>query len=161
MDFGADSAFGDLASALPPPRHSRLPNANISITLPYVGRVEATLPLDPSQHMLAQLPSLRASVTLHVGRGSNYELAVAGGRIFTKDRLVWAALMDDAPQEQWRITPQLHMGPNAYTLFGSIEKTSEYEGWVLDKQEPFNQVTCRPLIIGPSDPPFFPQTSSG
>ncbi|KAI0793524.1 hypothetical protein C8Q75DRAFT_713078 [Abortiporus biennis] len=71
-------------------------------------------------------------------------------------KLVAILIPDMAPPQIWKITPQPRHGENVYT----IEASDSAEGWVVPEPEelltPASTVVVRPLIVGPSYPPFFP-----
>ncbi|ESK86407.1 serine protease inhibitor [Moniliophthora roreri MCA 2997] len=51
----------------------------------------------------------------------------------------------------WYIIPDERGGKGSYV----ITTTERYDGWVAP-EEPEDQILCRPLIVGPSFPPFYP-----
>jgi len=85
----------------------------------------------------------------------NYILKARGNPTATFDRLLWAVLLDQPRPSEWKITARPQAGPNTFTIELA---NSNGEGWVVPGDTPEQQVTVRPLIIGPSEPPFFPPT---
>ncbi|KAK7692431.1 hypothetical protein QCA50_004056 [Cerrena zonata] len=77
----------------------------------------------------------------------------AGGRPTADiDHKLWAVLLDEPPATEWIITPVSRVANNAYT----IENSNGSGGWVVTEDEEDNQIAVRPLIVGPSEPPFYP-----
>ncbi|KAK7448421.1 hypothetical protein VKT23_013684 [Stygiomarasmius scandens] len=69
------------------------------------------------------------------------------------DNKVAALLIMQEDAVKWRIEAIPQHGHNRYIII--TEDRSK--GWVAS-DEPFEQVKCQPLIVGPSVPPFYPQT---
>ncbi|KAL3425428.1 hypothetical protein PVAG01_02219 [Phlyctema vagabunda] len=79
-------------------------------------------------------------------------LSNAGAPTCVLDNKLFAVLLSQPPPEKWVITSRPQAGRDAYT----IETESRGAGWVLSEMQPFTTVDVRPLIVGPSEPPFFP-----
>ncbi|KAF8889004.1 hypothetical protein BD779DRAFT_1410757, partial [Infundibulicybe gibba] len=77
--------------------------------------------------------------------GDRYILSIRGGRTAIVQGRVFAVLLPDPQPEVWTIRRQ---ASGYYT----IENSDRRGGWILPDEE----VLSRPLIIGPSNPPFFP-----
>ncbi|KAF8586580.1 hypothetical protein K439DRAFT_1614962 [Ramaria rubella] len=70
-----------------------------------------------------------------------------------KNRLLYAFLIEEDRAEEWVITKRKDDGHRSlYT----IETASRNAGWIAQKDGDNPQIAVRPLIVGPSDPPFFP-----
>ncbi|KAF8586583.1 serine protease inhibitor [Ramaria rubella] len=96
---------------------------------------------DPELWQLQALPNGR------------YRLKARGAPTGIKNKLLYAFLLDESRAEEWIITKRKDEGSRAlYT----IETASRNAGWTAQKGEVSSQIAVRPLIIGPSDPPFFP-----
>jgi len=81
----------------------------------------------------------------------NYILSIRGNPTAAIENNLYAVLLDYPAPTEWKIIYQ--EGPKAYT----IERADYRGGWVVGYDEG-DQVSVRPLIIGPSVPPFFPPT---
>lgn len=85
--------------------------------------------------------------------GEFYVLKAKGAPAFAKDHLVFVSLLEESNVDvKWRITAVPQSGRNDFL----IESPNKHGGWVLPTGEPYTQVAFRPLIIGPSNPPFYP-----
>ncbi|KAI0088753.1 hypothetical protein BDY19DRAFT_144265 [Irpex rosettiformis] len=83
-----------------------------------------------------------------------FTLKVAGAPTAEVDDKLFAILLDSPPPTEWRLTPVERNGPDAY-----IVTTSDgAKGWVVPDVKPESQIVIRPLIVGPSEPPFYPPT---
>jgi hypothetical protein len=78
-----------------------------------------------------------------------YRLSTRGAPTGAKDRLLFAFLLEDQGAEEWVITRR---NGGLYT----IESADRNAGWVAQVDATDPQIAVRPLIVGPSDPPFFP-----
>ncbi|THG95045.1 hypothetical protein EW026_g6535 [Hermanssonia centrifuga] len=85
---------------------------------------------------------------------NKYRFKIGGSYVAEIDHLLFAVLLEEPLPTEWRVTPSERDGPNAYI----IEKVDRSAGWVLPEEEPYTQLAVRPLIIGASDPPYFPPT---
>ncbi|KAK1231593.1 hypothetical protein PQX77_005286 [Marasmius sp. AFHP31] len=66
------------------------------------------------------------------------------------DQKLWGKGEKDA---KWKLEEAFHHGKNCFI----IHAENGYEGWVTPyADEADNQMINRPLIVGPSYPPFFP-----
>ncbi|MFD7493703.1 I66 family serine proteinase inhibitor [Streptomyces sp. NPDC059832] len=74
------------------------------------------------------------------------------GHAVVIDHLLFAALLPDPPAQKWIITHAPGHDRNVFT----IETADRRAGWVLPSAEPKEQIAVRPLIVGPSVPPFYP-----
>ncbi|KAH7922327.1 hypothetical protein BV22DRAFT_1037609 [Leucogyrophana mollusca] len=83
--------------------------------------------------------------------GGRYKLSIGGAPTGVINNALYAFLLGE-PYEEWIITYR----PNhrAYT----IEKEDMRAGWVMPSEDDYTQIAVRPLIVGPSFPPFFPPT---
>ncbi|KAF9522981.1 hypothetical protein CPB83DRAFT_863648 [Crepidotus variabilis] len=78
---------------------------------------------------------------------------LAGGNSTAEiDRNLFAVLLPEPPAEDWKIQAIPQSGKNRYI----ITKSNGYEGWIVGDDSPEAQIAIRPLIIGPSEPPFYP-----
>ncbi|KAL4062566.1 hypothetical protein J3A83DRAFT_1835101 [Scleroderma citrinum] len=81
---------------------------------------------------------------------NTYTLTVNGLHVVARRGRLFASVY--GPPEQFRITyAERH---NAYI----IQKTDGPSGWVAPIDEENRQILIRPLIVGPSEPPFYPST---
>ncbi|ESK81380.1 hypothetical protein Moror_3720 [Moniliophthora roreri MCA 2997] len=67
------------------------------------------------------------------------------------DDKVFAITVDRGKFDKWHIIDDERGGKNSYV----ITTEERYNGWVAP-EEPEDQILCRPLIVGPSFPPFYP-----
>ncbi|KAF9523926.1 hypothetical protein CPB83DRAFT_862140 [Crepidotus variabilis] len=118
----------------------------------FIGRSpREDLSLNPKRVML--LPEgIRAPFFEVKSSGSGYKILAGGNPTAEFDRSLWAILLDRPPAEEWKIQAIPQSGPNRYI----ITKPNGFEGWVLPLDDPETQIAVRPLIIGPSEPPFYP-----
>ncbi|KAK1231592.1 hypothetical protein PQX77_005285 [Marasmius sp. AFHP31] len=83
--------------------------------------------------------------------GSKHRIKTSDDRsVVPGDGLVWAKGDEDA---KWIIESVRHHGEDNYI----VKAEDGHQGWVAtnpDQQD--NQLMSRPLIVGPSWPPFFP-----
>ncbi|KAK7047234.1 hypothetical protein VNI00_006900 [Paramarasmius palmivorus] len=68
------------------------------------------------------------------------------------DNLVWAALLPEPLPEKWCIEHVPHHGQNAYVIL----RENREQGWVVTSEEAYQQIGSKPLIVGLSEPPFYP-----
>ncbi|KAL4072822.1 hypothetical protein V8B97DRAFT_259162 [Scleroderma yunnanense] len=81
---------------------------------------------------------------------NTYTFTVNGLHVVARRGRLFASVY--GPPEQFRITyAERH---NAYI----IQKTDGPSGWVAPIDEENRQILIRPLIVGPSEPPFYPST---
>ncbi|KIK02598.1 hypothetical protein K443DRAFT_96532 [Laccaria amethystina LaAM-08-1] len=87
--------------------------------------------------------------------GDFYVLKANGAPAFSEDGLVFVSLLEDSNiNVKWRITAVPHVGHNVY-----LPRTHMEVGYrVLATAKSYTQVAFRPLIVGPSFPPFYPPT---
>ncbi|GLB43055.1 putative peptidase family M48 [Lyophyllum shimeji] len=78
-----------------------------------------------------------------------YKLENRRGAAIELDGHVYAAIAGHV-FGRWEIT--FHEQAKGYT----ITDTSRGNGWVLVDEDKDNQIACRPLIVGPSYPPYYP-----
>ncbi|KAF8657092.1 hypothetical protein AX16_002279 [Volvariella volvacea WC 439] len=64
---------------------------------------------------------------------------------------VYAFLIQEEDAEKWRVEPVEHLGPNKYII-----TTNDGSGGWVAPEETENSIAVRPLIVGPSFPPFYP-----
>ncbi|KAJ8078234.1 hypothetical protein AAF712_002884 [Marasmius tenuissimus] len=83
-------------------------------------------------------------------KGSRYYIKTPDGQaIVYKDNKLW---ISDDEGEKWHFESAFHHGRNIYV----IQAEDKNHGWYNPLPEDGNQLNSRPLIIGPSFPPFFP-----
>ncbi|KAI0088752.1 proteinase inhibitor [Irpex rosettiformis] len=83
-----------------------------------------------------------------------FTIKVADAPTAEIDGKLFGVLLDSPPPTEWKLTPIERNGPDAY-----IVTTSDLvKGWVVPDVEPQNQIDVRPLIVGLSEPPFYPPT---
>ncbi|KIJ96396.1 hypothetical protein K443DRAFT_284908 [Laccaria amethystina LaAM-08-1] len=98
-------------------------------------------------------PGVEAELWSIEKSGDLFFLKARGDPAFSKDHLVYVSLQKEAYiNVKWRLNEIPYEGRNVYI----IESEDRHGGWVLPKEEPYTQVAFRPLIIGPSEPPFYP-----
>ncbi|KAI0341519.1 proteinase inhibitor [Trametopsis cervina] len=85
---------------------------------------------------------------------NQYILKVGGDPTAEIDNKLFAVLLPEPPATVWKLTPVSGYGDNAFAV--SIE--GDVRGWVVPDEELFTQIAVRPLIVGPSEPPFYPPT---
>ncbi|KIJ96400.1 hypothetical protein K443DRAFT_682351 [Laccaria amethystina LaAM-08-1] len=103
--------------------------------------------------VIAVPPGVEAHLWSIERNGDSYVLKADGAPAFPKNNLVFVSLLEDSVIDlKWKITAVPQAGRNVFL----IESTNQRGGWVLPSEQPFAQVAFRPLIIGPSDPPFYP-----
>jgi len=83
----------------------------------------------------------------------NFIIRVNGDPTATFDNLLWAILHQEPRPSEWKITIRPQAGPDTFTI--ELADGSG-QGWVVPDDKPETQLAVRHLIIGPSDPPFFP-----
>jgi len=91
----------------------------------------------------------------HLG-DHKYKLFAIGSVTGVDKGVVVAFLLEEQQKEKaekWIITARPHSGANLY----SIETESKHAGWVVVSEEK-SPVRVRPLIVGPSLPPYYPPT---
>jgi len=104
----------------------------------------------PTDHDEPELWQIRA---LPNGR---YKLSARGAPTGARNGLLLAFLLDDQGPEEWVITKR-KVDDSDRSLY-TIETANRNAGWIAlrDEADPPNQIAVRPLIVGPSFPPFFP-----
>ncbi|KAH8092539.1 hypothetical protein BXZ70DRAFT_459498 [Cristinia sonorae] len=81
-----------------------------------------------------------------------YTLTIGGGPTGAINSKLFAILLDVPPPEHWKIfSPER----NEEDEFVIMDKREE-KGWIVPDSEDYTQIVVHNLIIGPSDPPFFP-----
>jgi len=83
-----------------------------------------------------------------------YRLSTRGAPTGAKGGLLFAFLLEDQGAEEWVITKRIFGGSNRSVY--TIESANRNAGWVAQVDATNPQIAVRPLIVGPSDPPFFP-----
>ncbi|KAJ8078233.1 hypothetical protein PM082_000439 [Marasmius tenuissimus] len=84
--------------------------------------------------------------------GSKYRIKTAeeDKKVVPGDGKVWVDSNEDA---KWILESAFHHGKNIYI----VQAENRYEGWAAPFSENDDkQVMSRPLIVGPSFPPFYP-----
>ncbi|THH33048.1 hypothetical protein EUX98_g1124 [Antrodiella citrinella] len=84
-----------------------------------------------------------------------YILAANRSPVATIDGKLFAILLDMPPPQVWDIKLSERDGPDCFII---AERYSP-RGWVANADaddDELNQISVRPLIIGPSYPPFYP-----
>ncbi|ESK87036.1 serine protease inhibitor [Moniliophthora roreri MCA 2997] len=86
------------------------------------------------------------------GKGDNkYTITIDKARTRAIEDKVFAVTVEGPEPEVWYIIPDERGGKNSYV----ITTSERYRGWVAP-DEPFGQIMCQELIVGPSFPPFYP-----
>ncbi|ESK81379.1 serine protease inhibitor [Moniliophthora roreri MCA 2997] len=80
-----------------------------------------------------------------------YTITIDEARTRTIEDKVFAVTVEGPEPEVWYIVPDERGGKDSYV----ITTQERFKGWVAP-DEPYEQIMCRPLIVGPSDPPFYP-----
>ncbi|EDR02671.1 uncharacterized protein LACBIDRAFT_332177 [Laccaria bicolor S238N-H82] len=82
-----------------------------------------------------------------------YTVKAGGAPAFSKNRQVFASLFEGVDEGvRWCLTNAPDVGKDVYIIDNPVTK----DGWVLPENEAGTQVACGLLIVGPSEPPFFP-----
>lgn len=117
-----------------------------------IGRGLEDLSLLPKRIKTISLQDPRTQPQWYVERLPNgkYRLRSARDAVGPIDRLLFAILLPEPPAGEWVIT--FRPNHNAYT----IEESNTGRGWIASPEEGA-QVRVDNLIVGPSDPPFFPK----
>jgi len=120
---------------------------------------------------LAEDRSLRPKAVVTLPRGSppphpwqilkqdngSYILRAAGAPTAAINDKLFAILLDQPEPTQWKIVPSERDGKGAYI----VTKFDSPDGWVATEPEQGSwgeQISVKPLIVGPSEPPFYPPT---
>ncbi|KFY98216.1 hypothetical protein V500_01760 [Pseudogymnoascus sp. VKM F-4518 (FW-2643)] len=84
--------------------------------------------------------------------GDGYRLSVRGNPVTVIKGLLFAVLTGDPEPEEWVIKAQPQHGKGVYT----VETARGGVGWIAPDNEN-EQILVRPLIVGPSIPPYYPR----
>jgi len=108
--------------------------------------------LNPKKVLL--LPRDRQAPEWLVRRSQDtFRLEAYGAPVAARNRKLYACLIEKMCEKaSWVITPQPQFGPDVYT----VETPDRSAGWIIPNDEEDAQIAVRPLIVGPSEPPFFP-----
>ncbi|TFK31010.1 hypothetical protein BDQ12DRAFT_730025 [Crucibulum laeve] len=82
----------------------------------------------------------------------NYKLRARGSPTGARDGKVYAFLTENG--DEWKVTRRENHGRNVFT----IEEANGSNGWVLNSNEEYSQIECKPLTATKSFPPQFPST---
>ncbi|KAH8092542.1 hypothetical protein BXZ70DRAFT_459676 [Cristinia sonorae] len=97
--------------------------------------------VDPHPWIVEKLPD-----------GDSYILRARGAPTAAVDGDVYAILLDVPLPEFWKISSP-ERNPNDEYI---IETNNRTRGWAVPGDEDFIKIAVRPLIVGPSFPPFYP-----
>ncbi|KAF8638991.1 hypothetical protein AX17_001794 [Amanita inopinata Kibby_2008] len=104
----------------------------------------------------AHMMALNLEWVVEALSNGRYKLSTGKAPTVAIDNKLFALLMDEDKPEEWVITERPQAGDSMYT----VEAASKEEGWIAptNDEEEVPQIAVRPLIVGPSMPPFFPPT---
>jgi len=111
-----------------------------------------TLVLEPKQVFVLP-PGLQALPLIVKNSNDGHQILAGGAPTGVLKQKVYAFLLGEQ-SEDWVITAQPQHGDNVYT----IETKDRSTGWVVNggSDDDRNEIAVHPLIVGLSDPPFFP-----
>ncbi|KAF9523925.1 hypothetical protein CPB83DRAFT_774718 [Crepidotus variabilis] len=95
---------------------------------------------------------IQAPLLVFNNSGKETQISTGGAPTAVIDGKLFSILLEVPPGEKWTVEAVPQSGPNRYIVV-TQDKSA---GWVLNDNEPETQITVRPLVIGPSDPPFYP-----
>ncbi|KAK7028169.1 hypothetical protein VNI00_014984 [Paramarasmius palmivorus] len=65
---------------------------------------------------------------------------------------IYAVVLHEPHPQEWYLEHVPHHGENVYVIL----RKDRQQGWIVTSDEDYQHVKCRPLLVGPSLPPFYP-----
>ncbi|KAG8983413.1 hypothetical protein FRB93_007272 [Tulasnella sp. JGI-2019a] len=119
----------------------------------YVGRPQREDKSLLPKPIVALPEGVRSAWTTKSSKPNTSILMVGGAPTAAITNQVFAILLPEPPATTWKIMPVPQAGANTYLI---TKADNPSQGWVMPSGQSNTQVAVRPLIMGPSDPPYYP-----